>query len=78
MVCLDFGALEFGALEFGALEFGALEGMAKEGTLIWHAPEKCTILAQCSLEHHLCEAGHTGQGCADLPNIYRCQPCAGG
>ena len=68
MVCLDFGALEF----------GALEDMAKEGTLIWHAPEKCTILAQRSLEHHLCEAGHTGQGCADLPNIYRCQPCAGG
>ena len=65
-------------LEFGASEFGASEGMAKEGALIWDAPEKCPILAQRFLEHNFFEAGHTEQGCADLPNIYWCQPCAGG
>ena len=83
MVCLEFGASEFGASEFGASEFGASEFgasecMAKEGALIWHAPEKCPILAQGFLEHSFFEAGHTEQGCADLPNIYWCQPCAGG
>ena len=78
MVCLEFGASEFGASEFGASEFGASECMAKEGALIWHAPEKCPILAQGFLEHSFFEAGHTEQGCADLPNIYWCQPCAGG
>ena len=60
------------------LEFGASEGMAKEGALIWHAPEKCPILAQRFLEHSFFEAEHTEQWCADLPNIYWRQPCASG
>ena len=57
-----------------SLGFGALEGPAKEGASIWHAREKCPILAQRFLEHRFFEAVHTEQGCADLHNIYRCQP----
>ena len=65
-------------LEFGASEFVVSEGIAKKGAPIWHPPEKCPILAQRFLEHRFFVAGHTEQGCADLPNIYRRQPCAGG
>ena len=54
--------------------FGDLEGPAKEGASIWHAREKCPILAQRFLEHRFFGAVHTQQGYADLHNIYRCQP----
>ena len=57
-----------------SLEFGALEGPAKECASIWHAREKCPILAQRFLEHRFFGAVHTQQGYADLHNIYRCQP----
>ena len=77
-ICSGGKGIKMVCLEFGASEFGASEGMAKEGAPIWHAPEKCPILAQRFLEHRFFEAGHTKHGCADLPNIYRCQPCAGG
>ena len=56
---------------------GASEGMAKEGAPIWHAREKCPILAQCFSEHRFFFK-HKEQGCAELHNVYRCQPCAGG
>ena len=56
-----------------SLGFGALESPVKEGASIWHAREKCPILAQRFLEHRFFEAVHTEQGCADLHNIYRCQ-----
>ena len=42
-----------------SLEFGALEGPAKEGASIWHAREKCPILAQRFLEHRFFGAVHT-------------------
>ena len=53
-----------------SLGFGALESPAKEGASIWHAREKCPILAQRFLEHRFFEAVHTEQGCADLHNIF--------
>ena len=39
-----------------SLGFTALEGPAKEGASIWHAREKCPILAQRFLEHRFFEA----------------------
>ena len=60
------------------LGFGALEGLAKEGASIWYAREKCPILAQRFLEHCFFEAVHTEEGSADLHNVYRCLPFAGG
>ena len=59
-----------------SLGLGALKGPAKEDASIWHAREKCPILAQRFLEHRFFEAVHTEQGCADLHNIYRCPPFA--
>ena len=52
-----------------SLGFSALEGPANEGASIWHAREKCPILAQRFLERNFFEAVHIEQGCADLQNI---------
>ena len=60
------------------LGFGALEGPVKEGASIWYAREKCPILPQRFLEHCFFEAVHTEEGFADLQNICRCLPFAGG
>ena len=56
---ISFILLPWTGIKMVSLGFGALEGPAKEGASIWHAREKCPILAQRFLEHRFFEAVHT-------------------
>ena len=56
---ISFILLPWTGTKMVSLGFGALESPVKEGASIWHAREKCPILAQRFLEHRFFEAVHT-------------------